>query len=65
MALVTQNKKGRGHEKGRGTQKPKPNDKCNHCHEKGHWVNKCRKHEADEKVKDSAKDSANLTVDTL
>src|SRR5882762_5570554 len=59
-ALVAQNRKGKGHGKG-GGRKPKPDDECNYCHEKGHWANKCKKREADEK----AKGSANLVVDTL
>jgi hypothetical protein len=61
MALIAQSRRGWGHGKGWGTQKPKLDDKCNYCHEKGHWVNKCKKCKADEKVKGSA----NLVVDTL
>lgn len=59
-ALIAQNKKGKGRSKGAG-RKPKPDDECNYCHEKGHWANRCKKHETDEK----AKGSANLAVDTL
>ena len=61
-ALMTRNTnqkgKGCGHGSGR---KPKPDNECNYCDEKGHWANKCKKREADEKKKDSA----NLTVDNL
>jgi hypothetical protein len=59
-ALIAQNRKGKGCGKG-GGRKLKPDDECNYCHKKGHWANKCKKQEVDEK----AKGLANLAVDNL
>lgn len=64
-ALIAQKSKksGRGNARG-GKGKPSPDDECRYCKGKGHWANKCKKCEEDEKRKGEG-DSANVAVSGL
>jgi len=53
----------KGKMKGKGKLGSRPDDKCQHCHEKGHWISKCLKCEAEEKKTGAG--TASLTINNL
>jgi len=53
----------KGKTKGKSKPGPRPDDECQHCHEKGHWISKCPKCEAEEKKTGAG--TASLAVNNL